>query len=220
MTENQMTTETFIFFMDCIGSIAFAISGAVLAIRKNMDIFGVCILAVVTATGGGVIRDILMGKLPPVMFTDPTYVILALVAAVGIFLFFKVRKSRNLVIPAKAVEVYTGILFWFDTVGLAAFTVDGVYAGFSTPENNLFLSIFVGVITGVGGGLLRDIFADEMPAIFVKHVYAVASIAGAFATGFFLRFGNDPHLALLIGFAVTVLIRYLAAHFRWNLPRV
>ena len=98
--------------------------------------------------------------------------------------------------------------------------MDGVYAGFSGPVDNLLLDIFVGVITGVGGGLLRDIFADEMPAIFVKHVYAVASIAGAVATGFLLRYGSDAHLALLIGFGVTVLIRWLAAHFRWNLPRV
>lgn len=215
-----MTIETFIFIMDCIGAVAFAISGAVLAIRKDMDIFGVCILAVVTATGGGILRDILIGHLPPVMFTDPTYVIVALVAAVGAFIFFKVQKRHNLVIPVRAVEVYTGVLFWFDTVGLAAFTVDGVYAGFSGPVDNLLLDIFVGVITGVGGGLLRDIFADEMPAIFVKHVYAVASIAGAVATGFLLRYGSDAHLALLIGFGVTVLIRWLAAHFRWNLPRV
>ncbi len=215
-----MTIDSFIFLMDCIGAIAFAISGAVLAIRKNMDVFGVCILAVVTATGGGVIRDILMGHLPPVMFTDPTYVIVALVAAIGAFIFFKVRKKRNLVIPLKAIEVYTGILFWFDTVGLAAFTVDGVYAGFTGPVHNLFLDVFLGVITGVGGGLLRDIFADEMPAIFVKHVYAVASIAGALVTGILLRVGPDAHLALLLGIATTVLIRWLAAHFRWNLPRV
>ena len=121
-------TAFFIPLMDLIGTIAFALSGAVLAIGRDMDIFGVNILAIVTATGGGMIRDTLIGKFPPVMFRNPFYVLISSITANCCFVFFFIKARRKVAIPDNMVKVYAKVFFWFDTLGLAAFSVDGVYA--------------------------------------------------------------------------------------------
>lgn len=203
--------------MDVIGTIAFAISGAMTAVKKEMDIFGVNILAVTTAVGGGAIRDLLLGNTPPVMFRNPMYVLIAVLTANIVFLSLYFHKLH----VGKTIQhAYEVALFWFDTLGLASFTVNGVMIGVrSSTDTTLFLEVFLGVITGVGGGILRDVLAQEMPAIFVKHVYAVASLVGALFVGVFV--GRLPNnLVLAGGFVIVVLIRYMAAINNWNLPRV
>jgi uncharacterized membrane protein YeiH len=205
------------FFIDVIGTIAFAVSGAMLAVRKRMDIFGVCILAVTTATGGGVVRDLLIGKNPPVMFRDPVYVVIAVITSAIVVLSLHFQKQER----KKYIAVLNEkLLFICDTLGLAAFTVNGVSTGmYAMGYKNLFLVTFLGVVTGVGGGVMRDIFAREMPEIFVKHIYACAAIVGAFLTGILWdRIGENG--AMSIGFAAVVLIRILAAYYHWNLPRI
>lgn len=205
-----------ILWMDLAGTIAFAISGAMVAARKNMDIFGVNILAVITATGGGMIRDVLIGKIPPLMFQNPVYVFVSMITADIVFLFLYTRRKIP-VSPKRREE----LLFWFDTFGLAAFTVDGVLAGVHAGySDKLFLIVFLGVVTGVGGGAGRDIFANQMPQIFVKHVYAVASVAGALATGVLCRFAGGEAVPAFFGAATVILLRYLAMSRKWNLPRL
>ena len=210
---------TFIEIMDMIGTIAFALSGAAVAARKGMDIFGINILALVTATGGGVIRDVIVGMNPPLSFQNPIYLVASLVTANIAFIIMSLRKGKTenhfVVVPERA-------LFWFDTVGLAAFTVDGAIVGYSSQEvAHLFLIVFLGVVTGVGGGVLRDMMACEMPYVFVKHVYAFASVLGGILTGSLLIMDlTSKNMAIAAGFALTILIRVLAAHFRWNLPRI
>ncbi len=205
-----------IVWMDLVGTIAFAISGGMAAVRKNMDIFGVNILAVITATGGGMFRDIVIGKVPPLMFQNPAYVAIAVITANILFCFLYSR--RTLPMPAKWGE---SLLFWFDTLGLAAFTVDGVFAGIRAGHGEkLFLITFLGVVTGVGGGALRDICADEMPQIFVKHVYAMASVAGALATACMWRWTGTENLPAFFGAGTVILLRYTAAKRKWNLPRL
>ena len=221
-TEERCVVQTadFLILMDLIGTIAFALSGAMLGIRKNMVIFGVNILAIVTATGGGVLRDMLIGRFPPVMMRNPFYVLISAVTANVLFVFFSVRAGRKQV-PSGAVRIYQLVLFWFDSLGLAAFTVDGVYIGhYLSGSGNLFSISFLGVLTGVGGGIIRDLLADQTPDIFVKHVYACASICGAVLCGSLLEASVNPNLALLCGFGLVLLIRILAAHYRWNLPKV
>ena len=102
---------------------------------------------------------------------------------------------------------------------MAAFTIDGVSAGRSLAQTNLFLSVFLGVVTGIGGGILRDLFAGKKPYVFVRHVYALASVAGAVAAYLLPRW-IDFSMAMMISFGIIVLLRYLAAHFRWDLPRI
>ncbi len=208
---------SFIFIMDIIGTIAFAISGAMVAIQKKMDIFGVNILAVTTATGGGVIRDLLIGRTPPVMFSNPLYVFIAMFTANVVFVVLYFSKHRA---SKESVAVYEKLLFWCDTLGLAAFSVDGVNAGMQTEHaDNLFLLVFLGTVTGVGGGVIRDMMANEMPYIFIKHVYACASLLGALAVAVLWNVCGQ-NAAMLTGFGITIIIRALAAHYRWNLPRV
>ena len=210
-------TPSFIFYMDIIGTIAFAISGVMVAVRKDMDAFGINILALVTATGGGVIRDLLIGEIPPVMFRNPLYFIISVLTANLAFLFLYFNKGIS---KRNIASITEKLLFWFDTLGLAAFTVDGVSAGMQMgDQKSLFLVVFLGTITGVGGGIMRDILANEMPYIFVRHIYAIASILGALATGIFWPVLGQNH-AILIGFLLTILIRCLAAHYKWNLPHI
>ena len=215
------TTEIFILITDIIGTIAFAVSGAIAGVRKKMDVFGVNILAILTATGGGVIRDLVIGSTPPTAFRNPFFVILAAITAnlTFIFLYWQHRSGKK--VSDKAKNIYDKVFFWCDTIGLAAFTVDGVHTGFFTSfANNWFLVIFLGVVTGVGGGVLRDVLSLEMPYIFVKHIYAIASIIGATATYLIFLGTGSAASAMLAGFFIVIGIRYLAARFRWNLPKV
>lgn len=209
--------ETILLIMDYIGTVAFAVIGALAGIRKRMDLFGVLVMAVVSATGGGVIRDLVIGSLPPAAFVYPRFVTLAGITGCIVFLIL----SRHPHMPQRLAKVYDGILFSCDTLGLAAFTVDGVVIGISHGyHDNLFLLVFLGVITGVGGGVIRDLFATETPGIFKKHIYAIASIAGVLIIALAFRTGLPEQLSLIAGFVSIVLLRAFAVKFHWNLPRI
>lgn len=215
-----MDTDLFILITNIIGTVAFAVSGAMAGIRKKMDIFGVNILAILTATGGGIIRDLITGTTPPAAFTNPVFVIIAAIAAniTFIYVYWGHKTKRN--VPAKTRTVYDKVAFWFDTLGLAAFTADGVHTGLlGAHSENAFLVIFLGVVTGVGGGVLRDVLSLEMPVIFVKHVYACASIVGAAIVYVLYKITGSAEAAMLSGFFFVCIIRWAAAHFGWNLPK-
>lgn len=202
---------------DLVGTIAFAISGAFVGIKKEMDIFGVNVLAVTTACGGGLMRDLVMGNIPPRMFRNPFYVCVAVIVANVVF--FLMYRHQHM--PRKMAPIYDKMLFWFDTLGLAAFTVDGVVAGVDAGfAENEFLICFLGFMTAVGGGALRDVLANQTPDIFRKHIYAVAAIAGTLLMTVLYKFFEDQQLSMIGGFLLVILLRNLAAHFRWNLPKV
>lgn len=206
-----------LFLLDLVGTIAFAISGALVAIRKGMDVFGVNVLAVTTACGGGLMRDLIIGSIPPQMFRNPFFVVIAFGVANVVFLLMALHRHM----PRKVAPIYDQLLFWFDSLGLAAFTVDGVMAGIAIGYgDNEFLICFQGLMTAVGGGALRDVLASQMPDIFRKHIYAVAAIAGAIVMVLLLRVGGSQKIAMIGGFLLVLVLRKLAAHFRWNLPKV
>ena len=208
-------TEVLLLIFDLIGTIAFAISGALVGVGKRMDLFGTIVLAICTATGGGVLRDLMVGNIPPYMFRNPLFVgIAALVALVVFFLVYLHTKM-----PKILSTVYDKMLFWFDTLGLAAFTVDGVMVGIRKGyEHNVFLLVFLGFLTPVGGGTLRDVLAGRIPDIFLKHIYAVAAIAGG-VTLTLTRF-LGARISMILGFGVVIALRCLSVHYRWNLPRI
>ena len=215
-----MNTEIFMLIMDIIGTVAFAVSGAITGIRKKMDIFGVNILALLTATGGGIIRDLVTGTTPPAAFKNPFFVIIAAVAANITFIFVYWKHNSKKDFSEKTKNIYDKLFFWFDTVGLAAFTADGVHTGLlGSHSGNAFLVIFLGVVTGVGGGVLRDVLSLEMPVIFVKHIYACASIVGAAIVYVVYSISGSAEAAMLSGFFFVCVIRYCAAHYGWNLPK-
>lgn len=211
-----MGTISVFFIVEIIGTVAFACSGAMVAIKKNLDLLGIIVLGVTTAVGGGMIRDILIGIHPPALFTNPVYVMAAFVAVLCLFLIIK---CRRITIEALSSLWYERVMNILDAVGLGAFTVVGIdtaiTAGFG--EYN-FLMIFLGVITGVGGGVLRDIMAGETPAVLRRHVYACASLAGAVSYVLLQRV-LESEWDLILSASLVVVIRVLARHYKWNLPR-
>ena len=205
------------FVLEIIGTIAFASSGAMVGVRKNMDVFGVIVLGVTTAVGGGCMRDLILGIHPPKMFHDFTYVGLAIGTSLVIFLV--IYKKRSL-LESHFIETYEKVMNAFDAVGLAIFTVVGIQTTLLASDNpNIFLLIFVGVITSVGGGMLRDVMTGSMPFVFVKHIYASASLIGAILYVVLRSCINDV-VAMVISMVIVVVIRLLAAKYRWNLPRI
>ncbi len=204
--------QTFVFILEIIGTVAFAASGAMTALKKNMDIFGVAILGLVTAVGGGALRDVILGNTPPMMFEKPIYAVVAV--AISIIVFFpSIRRMF-----AKNQYLYDHVIRIMDALGLAIFTVMGISAGKATGTNNIFLLVFVGVITGVGGGLIRDMMAGDTPYIFTKHVYACASIAGAIVCALLWQVAGAMW-SMFAGAALVFSIRMLAAHYKWSLPK-
>ena len=197
---------------EIIGTVSFAISGAMEAIRHGMDLFGVAMLGIITATGGGVLRDVVIGTIPPRVFRDPTCALLAFAVSLIVFLAMRFFASKG----DRFVRTRELMYFLADTAGLAAFTVLGIE---SANRADAALLLFVGIITATGGGVMRDVLAGSVPSIFRKHIYALASAAGALADILLMRI-LSAELAMLVGFGVVVLIRVLAAHFRWNLPRI
>ena len=210
--------DEFIFILELIGTVAFASSGAMIAIEKKMDIFGVNVLGATTAVGGGIMRDIILGLTPPGAFSHPVYV---LVAALTSTILFVIAYAKPTAFESRVkTDYYDKLMFWCDTAGLGIFTVGGIQAAVrAVGGENVFFFVFIGTLTGVGGGVLRDIMAGETPYILVKHIYACAAIAGGIVcvvgrTAFGEAYGT------ILGLAATVLLRFLAAHFRWNLMRV
>ncbi len=208
---------TVLGLMDLVGTIAFAISGALLGIHKKMDIFGINILAITTACGGGILRDIVIGEIPPRAFRNPFYVGVAFIVANIIFIWLFSKRHM----PQKLLPWCDTMVFWFDTLGLAAFTADGILIGIRAGyDDNVFLLVFLGFITGVGGGVLRDIMANQMPDILRKHVYAMASIAGGIIMAMFYFYTGSQQISMILGFLIVIMLRYMAAKYKWNLPKV
>lgn len=191
--------------LEIIGTIAFSVSGAVVGIKKKMDILGVVTMGIITAVGGGIIRDLLIGVVPPAAFRDPIYALIAIGVAVIAFFPFVSRKIN--------LDHFIWILA--DSIGLGAFTMIGVSTG--TAFDNVFLEVFLGVLTGVGGGVIRDICSGDIPMIFIRHFYACACIIGAIVCAVLNKY--DPDLAMVLGFAVILILRLLAAEFKWHLPK-
>lgn len=207
--------DSYLYVLDIIGTIAFALSGAMVGINKKMDIFGVNILAITTAVGGGIVRDIIIGNIPPTTFLYPEFAAIASISATFLFVLFFFHKDKFF-----HTHIYERLAFIFDTAGLAAFTVDGTIIGLNIDTTHkIFLSIFLGMLTGVGGGILRDLFSNKTPDVFVKKIYASATIIGALITALLWEHINNS-FSIITGLATVVLIRTLAAHFHWNLPRI
>ena len=199
---------------ELIGTVAFAISGAMEGVRHRMDLFGVTMLGLVTAIGGGVLRDLVIGEIPPKVFRDSRCAVLAMCIALAVFIVMKLSLRRK---GSRLANLSEHLYFLSDTLGLAAFTVLGIES--AGPTRNTGLLLFVGMITGVGGGVLRDVLAGSVPSIFRKHIYALASLAGALADVLLMRI-LPAEIAMLAGFGVVALIRIVAAHYKWNLPHI
>ena len=207
-------TETLFTVLEAVGTVAFAVSGATVALQRRLDVFGIMLLGLTTALGGGCIRDLLLGRTPPVMFSQPLYAIVAIATSLIVFLlawYWRIGFFGHMVLIDRVNNI-------FDALGLGVFTVIGVRAGVAAGYGeNAFLCVFLGLLTGVGGGVLRDVCCMERPYIFTKHVYACASLAGA--AGCMALWSMGESFAMLMGCGVTLALRICAAAFRWSLPK-
>ena len=202
---------------DFVGIVAFALSGVFEGIKRRIDPVGVFIVAFSTAFGGGMLRDLMIGNIPPNMFRNPVYVLAAFLTVLVLFLLFR---CWPFLLGSRYIEGYEKIMNILDAIGLGAFTVIGIDTGVEAGYGDYhFLIIFLGVITGIGGGILRDIMAGETPYVLKKHIYACASIAGACLYVVLLQVTRSD--SAMIGSALLVVaIRILASHFRWDLPGI
>lgn len=192
--------------LEVIGTIAFATSGALVGIQKKLDMFGIAMLSVVTAVGGGIIRDTLVGNTPPMAFKDPKFIMISLITTVVVC------------IAAPQVERFKTTLLICDALGLGAFTATAASIGLEKLDT-LLLAAALAVTTGIGGGVIRDVFVQEIPFVFQKEIYAVASIIGA-AT-FYVAQMYSPHpVAMYLCFIVTTTIRLVCLRYDIHLPTV
>ena len=201
-----MIEITFTQVLDFIGTFAFAISGIRLASAKQFDLFGAYVVGVVTAIGGGTLRDLMLG-VTPIWMTNPMYLICSGIALLWVILFEKKLVRQEVT------------FFIFDTIGLALFTVVGVEKalGLGFP---LWVAVIMGTITGAAGGVFRDVFINEIPLIFRKEIYALACIIGGLFYGLFNWLNVDLVLTqCLSGFSV-FLVRILAVKYHLGLPRL
>ena len=203
--------------LEIIGTVAFAVSGAFVAIKARLDLFGVLFIGCITAVGGGIMRDILIGQTPPVIFSKLYILIIAACSALIVFVISYIYNQKFDELEKKTEHVNN----FFDAIGVAAFSVMGTETAFVQGlSSNVFLAITLGVLTGVGGGVLRDILTSTTPYIFKKHVYAVASLLGASAY-YILRVILDGTLiASAVGMLLILAVRMLATKYRWSLPKV
>lgn len=199
---------------ELIGTVAFSLSGSVLAVRKNLDVFGTLVLGVITAVGGGMLRDITLGEIPPALFRNPVYVCVAAAASLALFITCRFFPSLPDLLEGRALYAVLNVM---DAVGLGFFTVVGVNTALSAGHTGLFLCTVVGMLTGIGGGMIRDLLAMRTPVVLVKHVYAVASMTGAVCC-YYLMGRLPASAAIMISAGLVVTIRLLATHYRWNLP--
>ncbi|MFD9911022.1 trimeric intracellular cation channel family protein [Streptomyces sp. NPDC059063] len=194
--------------LDLAGIFVFAISGALLAVRKNFDVFGIAVLAEVTALGGGLFRDLVIGAVPPAAFTDLGYFITPLIAALLVFFLHPEVERTQL-----AVNV-------FDAAGLGLFCVAGTTKAYDYGLG-LTASATLGLATAVGGGVLRDIVANEVPSLvrWDRDLYAVPAIVGATIVVLCLRFDALNGYTTALAIVTAFVLRLLAMRYHWRAPR-
>lgn len=200
-------------FFEIVGTIAFAISGALVGIHRKMDIFGIFVLALVTAIGGGIVRDLLVGRIPPNSLQTWLYVLLTIGSV--LFLFYLYRAGWGYFFRAQGVQ---HIYLTADALGLASFTVTGASVGMTTNPGNLLIAILLGLVTAVGGGIIRDMLAQRTPSVLREEVYALPAILGSIFY-FYAVTWSHPLIATYGTFIFVFVMRMLAIRYNWSLPK-
>lgn len=190
---------------EIMGIVAFAISGALTGIQKRLDVFGVLVLAITTAIGGGILRDVVIGNTPPLTFRDPTFFIISSVVTVGVFFTYR------------WLEQYKNTIQVFDAIGLGAFTATSAKLALQHNLDSLFIVTTVAVITGIGGSIIRDVIVKEIPYVFRQEVYAITTIMGAMAFYYSQMYFDGP-IPLYLCFTITTGLRLCCIKYGWNFP--
>ncbi len=208
MVDFSVPAEVFIYILDLFGTMAFAVTGAFKAIEHKSDIVGIIILATITGVAGGTIRDIVLGEFPTNSISDPAYVIITVATGVVIFfLYSHLKKHWN-------------VFLKFDAIGLGVFTIIGATFAFNIFGMNYLAMVLAGVLTAIGGGILRDVFVNQVPIVFIKELYASASFVGVTIFYLLLLAGIELYAATIAGIIITTGLRLVAMKYNWNLPKV
>jgi uncharacterized membrane protein YeiH len=193
-------------FLDLFGTMAFAVTGALKAIEHKLDIFGVIVLSVITGLAGGIIRDVLLGKIPPSGISSLSYVSIAIVTAIVVFFLYPKIKGQM------------RLFLIFDALGLGVFTIIGATIAFNMYGFNILLMIFGGIITAIGGGIIRDTLVNETPLVFRKELYASISFIGVVLYILLIYGGMNLGVSSIICISFVTVLRVVALRFEWNLP--
>lgn len=206
MVDFSIPGQVFIYILDLFGTMAFAVTGAFKAIEHKTDVVGILLLATITGVAGGTIRDVVMGQFPNSL-SDPAYVIITVLSGLSIFfLYSHLKKHWNLFLK-------------FDAIGLGVFTIIGATFAYNLVGLNFLAIMLGGMLTAVGGGILRDVFVTQVPIVFVKEFYISASFIGITVFYLTLYFGGELYSATILGIIITTTLRLIAMKFNWNLPK-
>lgn len=208
LVDFSVTAEVFIYILDLFGTMAFAVTGAFKAIEHKSDIVGIVILATITGVAGGTIRDIVLGRFPPNSLLDPAYV--GITVATGIVIFFLYSHLKK----------HWNVFLKFDAIGLGVFTIIGATFAFNIFGLNYLAMVLAGMLTAIGGGILRDVFVNQVPIVFIKELYASASFVGVTIFYLLLVIQVDLYVASIAGIIITTGMRLVAMKYNWNLPKV
>jgi uncharacterized membrane protein YeiH len=208
LTELSPPISALILALDLFGTMAFAVTGAFKAIEHKSDIVGIIILSTITGVVGGIIRDVMIGHFPPRSISDPLYVMITVLTGIAIFFLYpKMQRHWNLFLK-------------FDALGLGVFTIIGATFAYDVFGLNFLAMALAGMLTAVGGGIVRDMFVNEIPLVIVKELYASASFVGVVIFFILLSVNTEPNIATIIGIVTTTMLRLVAMKYNWNLPKV
>lgn len=202
---SQNVVNTLLAAFDLAGTFVFALSGATAAVRHRLDAFGILVLCFAAGNSGGIARDLMIGALPPAAISEWRYVAVSVLA--GLIVFFSYPLINRLSSP----------VLLFDAAGLGLFCVAGADKALAFHAGPV-AAILLGMVTGIGGGMVRDLLVMEVPTVLRTELYAVAALLGAAFTVAGQRFGMPLHLAAPIGAALCITLRFLALHYHWHLP--
>lgn len=197
--------STFARVLDLGGTFVFAISGAVAAVNRRLDIFGILVLSFVAGNFGGITRDVLIGAIPPAALSDEWYLLVSIVA--GLMTYFSYAGVDRLRNP----------MLWFDAVGLAFFAVVGAEKAITFGLNPV-MSALLGMLTGIGGGMMRDLLVNEVPQVLRSDLYAVAALAGASIVVSGHLLGISYRASAIVGGVFCFGLRFMAIRYGWHLP--
>jgi uncharacterized membrane protein YeiH len=197
---------SFVYLLEMLGTAAFAVSGALAASRKRMDIFGFCVLALMPAVGGGTVRDIIIDRVPVFWVADNRYVAVAIIAALVVFFAPHPKPGGR-----------RQLLIWADALGLALFATLGTQVSLQYDTGPL-VAVMLGVTTAVTGGMIRDIICNEIPLILEREIYATAAFAASLAYVLADGLGAGNAISLAVGVATGLVVRGLAIRYNWSLP--
>jgi uncharacterized membrane protein YeiH len=203
----EYATST-LLVLDLIGTFVFALSGAVVGVKRRLDIFGVLVLSFAAASAGGITRDLLIGAVPPAAIRDWRYMAASVLGGLLIFIWFP-RSQRS--------SRVRNFVLLFDAAGLGVFAVTGTQKALGYGLNPVMASL-LGMLTGIGGGMMRDVLVAEIPQVLRSDLYAVAALAGAVVVVIGHQLGVAPSVAAVVGAVICLGLRLIAIRRRWQLP--